>query len=148
MAVAFIVGLPVLAFAQEATTVKDLLDQFELYTFAGLMAAVLMLEEVVDRVWDLNGVASQVRSIVIGILGATVLAFFNLFMFADPAMCGGNPWYVCGPLVGAGAGLAANFAFLLPAVRGVLEGIGIRPKWAPELGAGSKPTSTNVRVRT
>lgn len=133
------------AMAQTISGVSDL----DLYTFVGLMAAVLVLEELVDRVWDLNGVASQVRSIVIGIVGTTALAAAHLFMFSDPAVYGTHEWYVAGPLIGLGAGLASNFAFLLPAVRAILESLGIRPRWDPSKGLGmaAKPDDPVRRMQ-
>ena len=117
---------------------SSLVTDPDFMTMAGIIGFILFCEELIDQKWNLDGVQSQLRTVGIGILVATPLAWLQVFMFADPTTCS-VAWYVCGPLVGIACAVLANFAFLLPVVKAVLEASGVRPKWGPQAGVGSKP---------
>lgn len=98
-------------------------------TLAILSATVLGLEEFIDKFWNLDGLASQIRTVVLGAASSTLAAWLGWGMFGDPAVCGGNPFYVCGPLIGLVATIGANMAFNAgPLVPKVLESLKLRPK--------------------
>jgi len=97
---------------------------------AVLISAVLALSEFVDKFWDLEGVASQARSLVIGALVGTLGAYLDLGMFADPTVIGAQPDYISGPVIGLGAALMANWSFTTPFVQYLLELLKLRPPMA------------------
>lgn len=97
-------------------------------TTAAIGVTVMVFEELIDRVWDLSGVASQIRTLCIGAVLGLAGAVFGIGMFTDPAVCATNIPALCGLLVGVSAAIAANFAFLLPISKSILEALKIRPK--------------------
>ena len=99
-------------------------------TLAVIWASTIAISEFVDKFWDLDGVAAQIRTWAIGIVLGAAGGIFGLGMFADPAVCGeaAMPAVLCGAIVGLVAAILANFAFLLPVVKWVLEKVKIRPK--------------------
>ena len=97
-------------------------------TLSALAGGVLVLEELVDRFWNLDGISSQVRTLVLGVALGEIGAGFSFGMFADVTVCGSQVWYVCGAAIGFTGGCIANFAFLTPLAKWVLELLKIRPK--------------------
>lgn len=95
---------------------------------ATMVALVIALSELIDKLWKLNGVVAQIRSLFVGVGLGELGAGFNLGMFADTSWWGANPWYVVGALVGVMAGLTGNWTFATPIVKWVLELLKIRPK--------------------
>lgn len=112
----------------------------ELSTIFAVIAVMMLAEEAIDRVWDLNGLAAQIRAISIAVLMSTAGALFGWGMFFDPSVCGSNAWFICGPLVGLGAGAVGALGFKLEIVRAALELLGIRPKIGENFGEGKKPS--------
>lgn len=101
-------------------------------SLVSIAAAGLILSEVAQKLgWLLEGVLSQVRAIVLTMILSTVGCVLNLGMYADPITCGGQAWYVCGPVIGLVAGLGANFVFMTPIGKVILEFLKLRPKEAP-----------------
>ena len=96
-------------------------------TLAVIWASTIAISELVDRYWDLEGTAAQVRTWVIGVLLGAVGGIFKFGMFANPEVCGTVEPILCGALVGLTAAIAANFTFLLPVVKWLLEKVKIRP---------------------
>lgn len=104
----------------------DVLALFQ--TLGAMVAGIVAVAELVDKFWNLDGVASQVRSLAIGILLGVVGAGFQLGMFADPTVLGDVAWYLGGGAIGLGAGFMANWAFATPVVLKLLELLKLRPK--------------------
>jgi hypothetical protein len=100
-------------------------------SIAAISAAGIVISEFLDKFgWQLSGVWAQVRSIGVTVVLSTVGAVTSLGMFQDPATCGTNAWYVCGPVIGAVAGLISNWAFMTPLGQFLLEKLGLKPKQA------------------
>lgn len=101
-------------------------------SLGGLTALVIVLAELVDRFWKLDGLVSNVRAVVIGIILGEIGALFHLGMFADPAIAAEAgtfaAWYWVGLFVGLQAGLQGSLLFMLPIAKAILEAIKIRPK--------------------
>ena len=85
------------------------------------------LAEAIDRLWHLDGMPSAIRMLVISIILGNVGTYFDLGMFADPTVCSYNDW-VCGTLIGAGAGVTTAIGWLSGVLRAVWEFLGIRPR--------------------
>jgi hypothetical protein len=106
----------------------------EVFASVGAMsAAVIVISEAIEKIgWKLQGLASNLRALAVGIALGAIGAGFGLGMFADPAVLGDagplSAWYIGGPLVGIMAGLVGNLLFLLPVVKTVLELLKLRPK--------------------
>lgn len=111
-----------------------LLPFADLFASVGAMsAAVIVISELLEKIgWKMQGLVSNIRALVVGVILGGVGAGLHLGMFADPAVLGeagwASAWYVGGPLVGIMAGLAGNLLFMLPAVKAVLEMLKLRPK--------------------
>jgi len=98
--------------------------------FAGMAAmtgAVVALAEFIDKFWDLEGTAAQLRSLAIGILLGMAGAGFHLGMFADPSWQGGQAWYVVGGATGILSGLVGNWTFATPFIQWLLGVLHISP---------------------
>ena len=107
----------------------DILGMFG--TLTTLVAAITVVAELLDKIgWHLEALAAQLRALAVGIILGAAGAYFKLGMFADPAVVGGQAWYVAGPLIGLLAGFPANWAFATPAVKFILELLKLRPKEA------------------
>lgn len=102
--------------------------QIDFTTVTAIATMILFFEEAIDRFWNLDGVASQVRTLGIGVLIGEIGAYFNLGMFSDPLVVGSNVWYVSGLAVGIFSTITANLAFLTPLAKAILELLKIRPK--------------------
>lgn len=102
-----------------------LIQNFE--SIAALVAFVLIVSEWIDKAWNLDGTASQIRSFIIALLASTAGSYFNVGLFAAPET-GTFGWYYEGPIVGAYVGIICNWAFLTPAAKSILELIRVRPK--------------------
>ena len=98
-------------------------------TVGALAVAVLFAEEFIDRFWNLDGTASQVRTVVLGFAFGLVGAYFDLGMFAPEAglICSYGD-VVCGLAIGGYAAILANLVFLTPLAKAILELLKIRPK--------------------
>ena len=97
-------------------------------SMATLAVAGLVISELAEKLgWNLQGAWAQVRAVVATLLLGTVGALLQLGMFAIPETCGVYAWYICGPVIGAVAGLGANFAFMTPIGQAVLEFLKLRP---------------------
>jgi hypothetical protein len=107
-------------------------DLFGIFgTLAALVVGITVVAEFIDRLgWHLEALAAQLRALAVGIILGAVGAYFKFGMFADPAVTGGQAWYVSGPLIGLLAGFPANWAFATPAVKFILELLKLRPKQA------------------
>ena len=96
-------------------------------TIAGLAAFILVAEEWIDRVWNLDGIASQVRTWFVGAILGNVGAYFKIGLFVD-LLLGGQAWYVVGSVVGILCAIGGNVIFQTPAVKAILEALKIRAK--------------------
>jgi len=97
-------------------------------TLASIAIAVSTCEEWIDRVWNLDGAAAQIRTLALGVVLGFGGAMLDWGMFADPATCGNRPDIICGPIIGFAAALGANFAFTTPLLKVLLELLKIRAK--------------------
>lgn len=126
---------------QQAATGTGAELVFVFTSVVGFALTLVAVEEMIDRVWDLNGTASQIRVAVMGILSSTGFAYGGIFLFSVPEAYGTLAWYFAGPIVGAVISVMAMFGFdnptIGPLLKGVMEMIGLRPQWG-ELGKGSK----------
>lgn len=102
--------------------------QIDFTTITSIAAMIMVLEELIDRFWNLDGTLSQIRTLGIGAIIGEIGAYFNLGMFNDPLVYGNNAWYICGFAVGVFAAITANLVFLTPLAKAILELLKIRPK--------------------
>jgi hypothetical protein len=97
-------------------------------TLTSLWLATTMASEAIDKPWHLDGLAAQVRSLVIGALGGLFGAYMKWGMFSDPATCASQSIVLCGLVVGLAAGLIGNWSFASPIVQFILQFLKLRPK--------------------
>lgn len=116
---------PVLALAQEIG--NDALE-VGFATIAAMAGLVLVIEELADKMWDLDGLASQIRTGVIGIGLGMAGAGFEIGLFET--MSSGLPWYLQGGIVGLMSAFGGNFLFSTPLGKQILKMI--RLKMAPK----------------
>lgn len=97
-------------------------------TLGAIAALIMVIEELIDRVWNLDGVFSQIRTIIIGLILGVAGAYLDLGMFADPECCIGISDLWCGLAIGFAAAVGSNVVFLTPLAKAILEILKIRPK--------------------
>lgn len=116
---------PVLALAQE---IGNGMLEVGFATIAAMAALVLAIEEMADKVWDLDGLASQIRTGVIGIGLGMAGAGLEIGLFET--MNSSLPWYLQGGIVGLMSAFGGNFLFSTPLGKQILKMI--RLKMAPK----------------
>jgi hypothetical protein len=96
---------------------------------AALVAGIIVISELLNKVTKLNGVMAWIQSWVVSIAACLFGAGFDIGIFYDQSTM---PWYWEGVVSGIIIGLAANGIFSVPGVTNVLEMLKIREKPTPQ----------------
>lgn len=104
---------------------ENILNAFT--TLTAMVTGIIFVAEIIDRLWNLDGTASSIRQVVIGILFGVAGAGLKLGMFADPYIFTSMAWYMGGAIIGLAAGAMAAWSFVsMPIVKFILELLKIR----------------------
>lgn len=100
-------------------------------TIGAIAAIIVVLSDLIDKFWHLDGVISQARTLVVGILVSLTGYLLGAGMFAAEVVAStlGSvlPHWLGVIVVGAYASALAWFAYAQPLIKWLLELLKIRP---------------------